>query len=158
LITLARADTPTEDFQFLVSLLDEELRIRDGADHPFYAQFNTLEKISHYIVAYVEGIAVGCGSFRVYNEDTVEIKRMFVQSLHRGWGIASLILAALESWAAENRFSSCILETGYNQPEAIALYKKSGYTVIANYGPYENVQNSICMRKNLPGIFQHELP
>jgi hypothetical protein len=34
-----------------------------------------------------------------------------------------------------------------NQPEAIALYKKSGYEVIENYGQYAGVENSICMKK-----------
>lgn len=151
MITLSRSDTPSSDFQLLVNLLDAELRIRDGAEHPFYAQFNTLEKINHYIVATSEGHPVGCGAFRKYGPDTAEIKRMYVHPQHRGQGIASLILAELETWAADSGFNACILETGFNQPEAIGLYKKAGYSVIANYGPYENVQNSVCMRKDLPG-------
>jgi len=41
------------------------------------------------------------------------------------------------------------LETGKKQPEAIALYKKSGYKVIPNYGQYKNVSNSVCMQKEI---------
>jgi len=46
-------------------------------------------------------------------------------------------------------FGKCILETGKKQPEAIALYKKSGYKIIDNYGQYADVENSICFEKKL---------
>ena len=36
-----------------------------------------------------------------------------------------------------------------DQPEAIALYKKCGYTIIPNYGQYENIANSVCFEKEL---------
>ncbi len=79
----------------------------------------------------------------------MEIKRMFTLPEARGIGIASLILAALESWAAELDFSKCILETGFKQPEAIALYEKNGYSRIENYGQYAGVENSLCFEKKL---------
>jgi ribosomal protein S18 acetylase RimI-like enzyme len=55
----------------------------------------------------------------------------------------------VESWAAELNYPECILETGKNQPEAIRLYKKAGYAIINNYGQYENVENSVCMKKTM---------
>lgn len=130
-------------------MLDDELRIRDGADHPFYAQFNKLDAIRHVVVAYTDNVAVGCGAFRQYSVDTAEIKRMFVRPVFRGQGIALLILSNLESWASEQDYTQCVLETGYNQPEAIALYNKAGYHQIPNYGPYAGVANSICFRKKI---------
>lgn len=150
LITIKRTNADDKDFQSLVTLLDAELRQRDGEDHFFYAQFNSLEKIRHVVVAFYQDEAVGCGAYRPYDDDTVEIKRMFVSNSFRGRGIASGILNALEAWAQENDFRQCILETGFNQPEAIALYRKSGYTQMPNYGPYQEVTGSICMKKSLP--------
>jgi putative acetyltransferase len=41
------------------------------------------------------------------------------------------------------------LETGINNPEAISLYKKLGYEQIANYEPYVNNKDNICMGKDL---------
>ena len=67
----------------------------------------------------------------------------------RGQGLASQILQELEQWAAESNYSSCVLETGKKQPEAIALYSKSGYAVIPNFGQYAGVENSVCFEKNL---------
>ena len=73
---------------------------------------------------------------------------MFVKLEYRGIGIAKNILSGLETWAEELVFTECILKTGYNQPETIGLYKKCGYELIPNYGQYEGVENSVCM-KNL---------
>lgn len=149
MITLKRTDADDSDFISLVNLLDQELMVRDGEEHVFYAQFNSLEKIRHVVLAYHNEKAVGCGAFRPYDDQTVEIKRMFVHVDFRGQGIAKSILTELESWARENSYRQCILETGYNQPEAIALYHKSAYVQIPNYGPYGGIANSLCMKKEL---------
>ena len=144
-----RTDSSNEDFRFLVSLLDEELAKRDGDEHAFYHQFNKIENLNQVIIAYADEKPVGCGAFKNYKPQVVEIKRMFVLPGHRGKGIAGQILQQLEFWAAEFNNSTCILETGKKQPEAIALYRKSGYKIIPNYGQYENVENSVCMEKKI---------
>ena len=149
MIELRHTDSNSPDFQELVTKLDDELRIRDGADHPFYAQFNKLDAIRHVVVAYMDNVAVGCGALRQYSVETVEIKRMFVRPVFRGQGIALLVLSNLESWASEQDYTQCVLETGYNQPEAIALYNKAGYHQIPNYGPYAGVATSICFGKKI---------
>ncbi len=56
-------------------------------------------------------------------------------------------LAELEKWAAELGYNKCVLETGKKQPEAIALYKRSGYKIIPNYGQYIGIENSVCFEK-----------
>ena len=147
MITLQRTTSDNTDFQYLVPFLDAELRIRDGDDHAFFAQFNKTDQIRHVVVAYIDNQAVGCGAFKVYNEKIAEIKRMFVLSDFRGKGIASHILTELEKWASEVHYTEAILETGKNQPEAIALYQKMGYHIIPKYGQYENAESSVCMKK-----------
>lgn len=149
MIEIIRTDSDNADFRYLVSLLDRDLKIRDGEEHSFYAQFNKLDKINHVIVAYKESKPVGSGALRAYTTDSAEVKRMFVDPQYRGQGIAKYVLAELEAWAKELNFSSCILETGKKQPEAIGLYQKGGYIVFPNYGQYENIENSLCMRKEL---------
>lgn len=147
--SIKRTDSDDIDFKNLVVLLDEDLKIRDGADHDFYNQFNKTDQIKHVVVYYENDIAVGCGAFREKEIDTVEIKRMFVHPAYRKKGIASAILAVLEQWAAEAQYSHTILETGKNQPEAINLYQKLGYNITPNYPPYESMDNSVCMKKTL---------
>jgi GNAT superfamily N-acetyltransferase len=149
MITLKRTNSDDPDFISLVALLDKDLAIRDGEDHSFYNQFNKIDKIKHVVVFYESEIAVGCGAFREKESDSVEIKRMYVHPDHRKKGIASQVLAELERWAAEINYPYTVLETGKKQPEAIALYQKSGYSIIPNYPPYENMDNSVCMKKTL---------
>lgn len=148
-MTITRTTSDNIDFQKLVVLLDEVLRIKDGEDHAFYAQYDTLDKINHVVVCYHETKAIGCGAFKEFDSNTVEIKRMFVHSDYRGKGIASTVLKELEIWAKENNYSNCVLETGKNNPEAIALYRKSGYEIIPNYDQYENIETSVCLKKYL---------
>lgn len=147
MINLLRTDSDNADFVELVALLDADLRIRDGAEHDFYAQFNKIDKIREVVIAFEDEKAVGCGAFKEYAPEVAEIKRMFVREESRGRGVAGKILAELERWAKELDFSECILETGLKQPEAIGLYQKSGYEIIPNYGQYAGVENSVCMRK-----------
>lgn len=149
MIELKRTSAEDEDFLALVEMLDAELRVRDGEEHDFYAQFNKPVGLSGVVVAYLENLPVGCGAFKKYSDETAEIKRMFVNPEARGNRIGGSILSELESWAVELNFAECILETGYKQPEAIALYTRSGYNVIPNYGQYAGVENSVCMKRTL---------
>lgn len=149
MIKLLRTNAVNPDFIELVKFLDADLEIRDGEEHSFYNQFNKLETIKHVIVVFENEIPIGCGAIKEYQEDTVEIKRMFVTQNGRRKGIATKILIELEQWAKELSYAKCILETGVNQPEAIELYHKNGYQIIANYGQYENAINSVCFQKIL---------
>ncbi len=148
---LKRTSSDNEDFQQLIPLLDAYLRIKDGDDHAFYAQYNKTDSIKHVVVCYDEGVAVGCGAFKPYDDNRVEIKRMFVRPEHRGKGIGAAVLKELERWAAELHYASAILETGKGQVEAIRLYQKQGYTVIPNFTPYAGVDYSVCMEKAISG-------
>ncbi len=149
MLKITRTDSDNADFQELVRLLDADLAIRDGAEHSFYAQFNKIDAIRHVVVAYENDFAVGCGAIKKYDDETAEIKRMFVRLEARGKGIGVKVLTELENWATELNFSATILETGFKQPEAIRLYEKSAYEIMPNYGQYEGVENSVCMKKML---------
>lgn len=149
MIRCIRTDSSHPDFQKLVRALDAFLRILDGEEHSFYAQFNKIDLLKHAVVAYSEEDPVGCGAIKEYAPRIMEVKRMYVAPDHRGKGIASAVLTELESWAKELGYDKCILETGKKQPEAIGLYKKSGYQLIPNYGQYEHAENSVCFEKRL---------
>lgn len=149
MINLIRTDSDNPDFVALVKLLDADLAKRDGADHSFYAQFNKIDKIRHVVLAYDNQTPVGCGAIKQFAPDAMEVKRMYILPEHRNKGIATIVLSGLERWAAELSYTRCVLETGKRQPEAIELYKKNGYKVIANYGQYVGVENSVCFEKKI---------
>ena len=149
MIIYRRTDSDDSDFRKLVALLDKHLAFLDGDEHAFYAQFNKIHLLRNVIVCYEDDQPIGCGAFKEVEPGKAEIKRMYVQPSYRGKGIGSGVLDQLERWASELGYTSCILETGKKQPEAISLYKKAGYQVTESYGQYLNVENSVCMKKEL---------
>lgn len=147
MITTIRTNSQNADFRELVVDLDKDLAIRDGSEHEFYAQFNKVDMIKYVVVAYEDQIPVGCGAIKELTSDSMEVKRMYTVPESRGKGVASTVIKELEKWAFELSYKRCLLETGKKQPEAIALYFKSGYNVVGNYGQYAGVENSICFEK-----------
>jgi putative acetyltransferase len=146
---IIRTNSDNPHFRQLVVLLDGDLTLRYGELQKHYAQFNHIRFLETVVVAFENDIPAGCGCFRSFAPDTVEIKRMYVRPEFRGRGISRLILAELEKWAGELGYSKSVLETGNRQAEAIHLYHHFGYTDIPNYGNYEGNENSICMSKKL---------
>lgn len=143
---LIRTNSDNPDFKKLSALFDDYLVDIDGDERDFFAFYNNVQ-LDNVLVVYENSEAVGCGAFKEFDENTAEIKRMFVHPNHRNKGIASLILNKLELWANELGFSSFILETSPKLTSAIALYEKTGYQFISNYGQYIGVENSVCMKK-----------
>jgi putative acetyltransferase len=129
MVSISRTASGSTDFVELVALLDAELAIRDGAEHAYYAKFNKIDSLQHVVVAYSEGVAVGCGAIKPFGDRAAEVKRMFVRPEHRGKRIAGEILRELEAWASELGFDECVLETGHGQ--------------------YIGMDNSVCMKKTL---------
>lgn len=144
-----RTDSSHPDFIALVKLLDAELAVRDGNEHAFYHQFNSIDMLRNVVIGYTNGTAVTCGAIKELQVDAMEVKRMYTLPDHRGNGFAVKVLKELEKWAAELGYLKCMLETGKKQPEAIALYSKCGYRIVPNYGQYAGVQNSVCFEKIL---------
>lgn len=146
---IVRTNSENNDFRSLISELDKELSIRNGDAQFCYNVYNKIDWLETVIIAYAGSVAVGCCCFKQYNDSTAEVKRMFLNPGYRGKGLAGKMLHEIEIWAKEKGFKQAILETGLKMVEAISVYKKSGYTVIPNYGQYADNADSICFSKRL---------
>jgi len=106
------------------------------------------EKMLVFYVAYDDNeTAVACGALKHYDDQTAEIKRMYVKPKHRGRGISKLILSELEDKAKELNYNRLVLETGLKQPEAMNLYNKFGYKPLKCYGRHADDPDSRCFEK-----------
>lgn len=143
---LIRTNSDNPDFKKLSALFDDYLVDIDGEEKDFFAFYNNVY-LDTVLVVYENSEVVGCGAFKKFDEHTAEIKRMFVHPNHRNKGIAKFVLTELELWANDLGFASFILETSPKLTSAIAMYEKTGYQLIPNYGQYIGVENSICMKK-----------
>jgi putative acetyltransferase len=148
-LVLKRTNSNDADFKSLIILLDGDLHKINGAIQSAYNEHNLLDFIETVVVSYIDGAPAGCGCFKKFDNDTIEIKRMFVRDDQRGKGIAAAILTELELWAGEIGYQRAVLETGLLHAEAIGLYKKFGYMVTENYPPYVDMPDSICFRKTI---------
>ncbi len=104
-----------------------------------------------FIVAYKDSAPIGCAALRPIDEHGCELKRMFIIEKERGKGYSSILCNEIENIAAEKGFRKILIETGYDQPEAIGLYKKHGYERIPKFGEYVNDPTSVCFAKKLTG-------
>ena len=148
-VEFLRTTSENKDFRSLVDALDEDLYQRNGEGQLQYRQYNQIDKIKNAVVIYFDGQPVGCGCFKRYESETVEMKRMFVLPEMRGNQLAAQMLQELENWAVEEGNTKAVLETGLRQVEAQGLYSKAGYFRIDNYGQYVGMEDSICYRKEL---------
>jgi GNAT superfamily N-acetyltransferase len=93
-----------------------------------------------FLLGLLDGEAVATGGWRRISggdaRAAVEIKRMFVVPTARRRGLARHILAELEAAAVAAGADQVVLNTGNQQPEAIALYESSGYSPVDGFGHY----------------------
>jgi GNAT superfamily N-acetyltransferase len=148
-VNLRRTTSRDSEFRALIARLDRELRGTYGDTvEDTYAQHNLVDTET-VVVAALDDVPVGCGCFKAFDAETVELKRFFVDPDRRGAGIGRAVITTLEAWAKELGYRAAVLETGVEQARAIALYEGAGYARILNYGPYVDLPLSICMRKPL---------
>lgn len=86
-----------------------------------------------FLVARVEARAVGCGALRKLESMTAEVKHMWVDPAARGRGVGRALLGALEDAARVLGCTAARLDTSSHLPEALRLYRSSGYLETAPY-------------------------
>ena len=86
-----------------------------------------------FLLAWLDGLAVGCAAFHQIGASVCELKRIYVRDTARGFGLGSRLTLATMDLAKANGYSVARLDTGFRQIEAIALYEKLGFRRIAAY-------------------------
>lgn len=148
MIEIIRTDSQNLEFKKLVQLLNSDLAKRDGKIHPL-SQFNNISSIKYVILVMKKDKAIGCGAISQYDNNSMEIKRMYVSPEARGQRIGEKILLELENWSRELGNTKCLLFMGSKQPEASKLYQRNNYDLIEKYGKLKDIPDSICLAKDL---------
>jgi putative acetyltransferase len=157
MITVEHITSPTDDAHSLIAELDEELSRHYPPEqrHGLTLEGIFQPHIRFFIARAPGGVAAGCGGVALF-EGFAEIKRMYVRPRFRGrgTGVASAIIARLESEAKANGRSLVRLETGVQQQAALRFYARHGYrecTSFAHYAtmPAHSIATSIFMEKRV---------
>lgn len=106
------------------------------------------------LVGWVGDTPVGTVAVRFAAPDGIapvaEIKRLYVAPDWRGRGFSKVLMGAAEKASRRAGATRIILETGTEQPEAVALYTAIGYDAIPSYGSHRDDPRSLAFAKDLP--------
>ena len=86
-----------------------------------------------WLVAYLGEVAVGCGGLQRLDNESAEVRRLFLDERVRGHGIGRTLLTALEKHARTLGYDRLLLTTGDRQPEALGLFRAVGYHEVAPF-------------------------
>ena len=148
-VTIKRTEASDPDFPYLVAQLTFELRELYGNQKVLYDKYNEISHLETVVIGYVNDVPAGCGCFQKSNYKIAEIKRVYVKPSERKMGIATAIMDELEIWAKEDGFNEVVTETANKLDESISFLKNRGYHSISKFGPYVNMETSVCFGKQL---------
>ncbi|MCC8439785.1 MAG: GNAT family N-acetyltransferase [Liquorilactobacillus satsumensis] len=150
---IKKVNLTDQDFNRLIRILDNTLSSFNSdiqsTEKKEYHAFNSVSDLTDAFVAFSLEEAIGCVATKHYATEVLEMKRLFVNPIARGAGIATKLVNTLESQAYSDGYKRIVVETGKNNSDAIRLYTKMNYQLIDNYPPYDGLSNSVCMSKNL---------
>lgn len=142
-VAIELADPASDESQACIQAYFRELQERfDGGFDPALTTSAHPEELvppsGWFLIARLDGEAVGCGGLKVTGTGVGEIKRMWVAPQARGLGVAKRLLRALEARAADAGLDVLQLDTNRSLLEARAMYARNGYTEITRYNnnPY----------------------
>lgn len=147
-VVLSRERFDDQVVQDLLTALDAELDERytgEGIEPPVHDARDYVPPRGVLLVARLGGQAVGCGALRPGPAEGVgEVKRMYVTPAVRGRRIAERLLGELVEAARRLGYRRLVLETGTEQPEALRLYERLGWTPAPAFGHYRDSPLSRC--------------
>jgi len=133
--------TPTTDPD-AAALLDEYFAMREHGMsgyrivHPDPAVFT--EPAGVFVVAVVDGDAVGCGGIRMIGPERAEVKHLYVRPSTRGTGLGRALLEELERRASVLGATEVVLDTNARLEAAQGLYRSAGYAEVDPYNDNPN--------------------
>ncbi len=104
-----------------------------------------------FVVIMAGDRTVGCGGLQRIDDDTVEIKRMWIHPDWRGAGLGRRLLAELERIAADRGSGRVVLDTNEVLTEAVTMYERNGYVAIERYNDNPYAHHWFAKRLSVDG-------
>ncbi|HET7187032.1 MAG TPA: GNAT family N-acetyltransferase [Gemmatimonadaceae bacterium] len=84
-------------------------------------------------LAQANGAGIGCVALRPLDDETAEVKRMYVDPTWRGKGVGRALMETLIAGARARHYATLRLGTLHDMTTAMALYDALGFTPIDRY-------------------------
>ena len=102
-----------------------------------------------FMAAFMQGSMVGCGGIKPWDARTAILKRLFVVPEQRRKGVARMLMHGLEQQARTFGYERMVLDTGFKQEGALALYPSLGYRRASCTGRNDVKDWGVCFEKVL---------
>jgi DNA-binding MarR family transcriptional regulator len=142
-ITIAEADPAGEVARACLAAYYAELarRFAGGFDVALSCDPEATDMVrprGTFLLAVADGLPVGCVGLKGTGGPVAEIKRLWIDPAARGLGLAKRLMQEAETAARALGVRTLRLDTNSALPEALALYRKSGWVEIARFNddPY----------------------
>lgn len=142
-------EADNKDYAMLAQKLDEYYFELVGDIQFKYAEVNKPYNMNAICVVYENDEPIGCGAWKKIDDETAEIKRIYVLPQHRRKGAASMIVTEMEKDAAKTGRRRFILETARTTMDSASLYLSLGYEEIDYYGSPAGAENCRCFKKEI---------
>jgi putative acetyltransferase len=121
----------TETLEEYIALIEAGHYLRDVEN--FQQAYN--ENGGIFLVAMDDDKIIGTGALRHLDGYIAELRRMWLLEPYRGQKVGYRITQELFKLAREKGYKRVRLQTNYVQTEALAFYRKLGFTEIPSYRP-----------------------
>jgi len=152
-VEIRKSTLAAPDAARLIAALNTELTAthpEPGSTHFSLSGEQVTDGQGAFFIAWLDGVAVGCGAVRRLDAVTAELKRMYVEPQARGQGIGRALVESLECEARALGVTRVVLETGTRLAPAIRMYEGLGYVRIPLFGEYlSSPDTSVCFGKSL---------
>ena len=149
-MTLQQESPDQPDVRELIAALDQYLQDLYPVESNHLLD---VERLLHsdirFVVARQNGVALGCAALRIDAEGYGEVKRLFVTPDARGVRLGERLVIELERIARDESLQCLRLETGIHQHEALAVFRKLGFSERALFGEYRMDRLGRFMEKQL---------
>ncbi|MBR9650595.1 bifunctional helix-turn-helix transcriptional regulator/GNAT family N-acetyltransferase [Thalassovita aquimarina] len=142
-IALAEADPRSDDAVYCLGEYYAELsrRFETGFDVNLSCDPDATDMMpprGSFLIARSDGLPLGCVGLKGTDKGYGEIKRLWVSPAARGLGLARRLMEAAEGAARDLGIALLRLDTNSALPEAVALYRNTGWTEIERFNddPY----------------------
>lgn len=105
----------------------------DPTTDTLFEIFSTTQKSVYYIAEYKGSVIGGCGIYPTKNlpEGYAELVKIYLKKEYRGKGIGRLLMDKSIASAKEQGYTHLYIESFPSLKEAIELYQKIGFKIIA---------------------------
>lgn len=121
--------------EYLLSFQSGPAPCLHGRDHARLAALRSSfgGSRSALLLATVTGAPVGCCGLQSLEDDTAELKRLYVRPHMRRRGVGRRLLAAAVDHAAHVGYQRLLLDVVPDRAAAIGLYQRSGWHRVAHW-------------------------